>query len=256
MGTIAFVSKAGGETSMDSQGILLGIDTSSAWGSVGLLDERGLLASTTVRVSGGHARGLVSRVESLLDECGARTRDLRAIGVTQGPGSFTALRVGASCAQGLGMGLEIPVVPVPTHQAVVAGLPPLPGPVLVLVSARRGEVFAGSFVHSTVRGWVPENGVRCVAVEDLPSVTARPVLVAGPGVFFHEEEVRAVYENTVVFAPSACSHIRGETLAQIAREKLREIPDGFPAERVVVDYLQSHGALTIEERKEGRSHAK
>jgi len=241
---------------MDSKGIFLGLDTSSSWGSLGLLDEKGLLASTTVRVSGGHARGLTPRVESLLDECGAGPSDLRAIGVTQGPGSFTALRVGVSYAQGLGVGLGIPVVPVPTHEAVVSGLPPLPGSVLVLVSARRGEVFAQSFVHATDMGWGPENVVRCVPVEDLLGVAANPVLVAGPGVASHEEEVSAVYENTLALVPPACSHIRGETLAQLAREKVKETPGGFPAERVIVDYHQSHGALTIEERRKGRSHAK
>ena len=52
-------------------------------------------------------------VENFLNQNGAKWSDLTAIGVVTGPGSFTGIRLGIAYAKGLGLGLNIPVIPIP-----------------------------------------------------------------------------------------------------------------------------------------------
>jgi len=106
-------------------------------------------------------------------------------------------------------------------------------------------------------GWIPTDMVQCVKVENLLRVSAQPRIVAGPAVEVYREEIRAVFGEGVSLAPLNCCHVRGETVAEIARRRIQESPSGFEAENVGIEYFQSHGALTVEQRKikkrEGRS---
>lgn len=235
-----------------SAGLILGIDTSSAWGSLGLTDDSGLVSSRTLRVSEGHAKGLTGRIEGLLSEIGARAGDLTAIGVVNGPGSFTALRVGVSYAQGLGMGLGIPVVPVRTHEAIVEGIPPQEGKVLILAPARKGEVFAQSFSHQPGIGWEPSGVVDCRKLEELLPLGESATLVAGPALDLYLNELVALFGPGLPLAPLSCRFARGEVVAEVARRALQDGSSAFPADRVDIMYLQSHGALTIAEREKGK----
>jgi tRNA threonylcarbamoyladenosine biosynthesis protein TsaB len=227
--------------------LVLGIDTSTAWGGLALIDSRGLVSSTILRVSEGHAKGLSQRVETLLAESGALSQDLSAIGIVNGPGSFTALRVGVATAQGLGMALGIPVVPVGTLEAVAMGLPPQSGEVMVLVPARKGEVFVQTFCQKPGIGWFASDVVDCLKLENLRIQRPETRLLAGPALEIYPEEMRAVFGDTVEWAPLAGRYARGETVAEIAWCRIAE-GGVYPAEKVEIRYLQSHGALTIVER--------
>lgn len=237
----------------------LGIDTASAWGSIALVDRNGILMSVTVRVHEGHGKGLSGRIELLFTETRVTPSQLTSIGVVNGPGSFTALRVGVTTAQALGMGLEIPVVPIATHDAIIAGLPPLAGSVLVLAPARKGEVFAQEFVHEPAIGWVPRSMVDCRRLEELGEFVGRVRFLAGPAVDEAREILIGLFGNSAEFVPLAARSSRGESVALLAHQAIAGEKAAFPADQVAIRYLQSHGALTISQRatnlREGNERA-
>lgn len=92
---------------------------------------------------------LLSDVDALLADAGVRPKDLDAIVVGTGPGSFTGSRIGLSVARGLALSLGVPVAGVSTLDALAAAAPGA----FPVVDAKRGEVF------------VP--GPRAVRPEDL-----------------------------------------------------------------------------------------
>ncbi|MCK7544452.1 tRNA (adenosine(37)-N6)-threonylcarbamoyltransferase complex dimerization subunit type 1 TsaB [Marinobacter bryozoorum] len=96
---------------------LLALDTSSDACSVALLDGSDLGGHFRVEPR-GHTRLIMPMVRQLLEEQGVAMADLDALAFAAGPGSFTGLRIATGVIQGLAWGLDIPVVPVSSLQAV------------------------------------------------------------------------------------------------------------------------------------------
>ncbi|MBE7487890.1 MAG: tRNA threonylcarbamoyladenosine biosynthesis protein TsaB [bacterium] len=216
---------------------------------MGLTDRQGMVASATVRVREGHSRGLTLRIENLMKDVGIDPGQLSAIGVVNGPGSFTALRVGVATAQGLGMGLEVPVVPLGSLEALAAGVPPLAGRLLTLLPARKNEVFAQVFTVSSETRWIPENEISCLNLEELSIFRQNIQCITGPALDLYPEELKVLLGGSALWAPLSCRYAQGAAVAELARQALKENPNAFPAESITIQYLQSHGAQTIAERE-------
>ena len=82
--------------------------------------------------------------ESFLTECGAKWRDITAIGIVVGPGSFTGIRMGIAYAKGLGIGLNIPVVGINAFELYLAAAPDA----FVAIDSGRGDFFVASAYHT------------------------------------------------------------------------------------------------------------
>jgi tRNA threonylcarbamoyladenosine biosynthesis protein TsaB len=113
--------------------LILAFDTATEAATSALVDGDEVLAERTSR-----AQTLLEDVDALLRQGGAHPRDLDALAVGIGPGSFTGVRIGLSVARGLALSLDLPGSGVSTLTALEAGAP---GAVPV-VDARRREVFA------------------------------------------------------------------------------------------------------------------
>jgi len=125
---------------------LLALETSAEIASVALrLDDRVL--SREGGTPGTHAQFVLGWVGELLDEAGLTLDQLDAIAFSAGPGSFTGLRLAVSVAQGLALGAGLPLVPVPTLDALALGRGD--GLHLCCVDARMSEVYS---VACEVRG--------------------------------------------------------------------------------------------------------
>lgn len=92
------------------------------------------------------AERLLPLIAELLAEAGWSLSSLDRLGVSTGPGSFTGLRVGIACAQGLSLGLGIPLLGVTSLRAMARAVPEnVVGLRVPLLDARRAEVFAGAY---------------------------------------------------------------------------------------------------------------
>lgn len=92
------------------------------------------------------AERLLPLIAELLNEVGWQRGSLERIGVSVGPGSFTGLRVGIACAQGLSLGLGLPLVGVGSLRAMARAVPDsVPGVRCAVLDARRAEVFAAAY---------------------------------------------------------------------------------------------------------------
>lgn len=128
--------------------MLLAIDTATRTASIALYHEAGVLAETTWRSKMNHTVELMPQITRLLNLAQIRKNDLRAIGVVLGPGSFTGLRVGMSVAKGLAFGCRIPLIGVPTLDAVAAPHAWQTLPILAVLAAGRGRYSIARY-HAT-----------------------------------------------------------------------------------------------------------
>ncbi|MBQ9683023.1 MAG: tRNA (adenosine(37)-N6)-threonylcarbamoyltransferase complex dimerization subunit type 1 TsaB [Neisseriaceae bacterium] len=121
---------------------------------------------------------LLPALRDLYLHAGVDTPDLAAIVLNQGPGAFTGLRVGGSVAQGLAAAFAIPLIGVPSLDALAYSVPPCPC-VLAAMDARMGEVFYAFFdterkqrlsdycVGRAVDIRLPEKFSQCVVVGNI-----------------------------------------------------------------------------------------
>ena len=95
--------------------ILLGVDTSTRWASVGLQVDSDEITERVWRSDQNHGRELMPAVFDLLNAAGLSPEDITHLAVALGPGGFSALRVGLTTVIGLAMPRSLPVAGVPTH---------------------------------------------------------------------------------------------------------------------------------------------
>jgi tRNA threonylcarbamoyladenosine biosynthesis protein TsaB len=115
--------------------IALALDTSTALAGVGLFDDGELIGEVTWRTNQNHSRELMPAVEWLLQARGIDKRNLGAVFVCLGPGSYAGLRVGLSTAKGLAFGLELPLVGIGRLAADAEPLALENGPLVYAVQA-------------------------------------------------------------------------------------------------------------------------
>jgi len=112
--------------------LTLAFDTATSVATSALVDDGEVLGERVSR-----AQTLLEDVDALLRQGGAHPRDLDALAVGIGPGSFTGVRIGLAAARGLALSLGVPGAGVSTLAALAAGAPGA----LPVIDARRNEVF-------------------------------------------------------------------------------------------------------------------
>ena len=135
--------------------LLLSLETSSPVCSVALhrLADGSLVGQTELRLDKSHSTHLTILIEQWLENTGHALTDLAAVAVSDGPGSYTGLRIGAAAAKGLSFALDIPLVAVNTLKALAAQVAagtasPEKFQFCPMLDARRTEVYAAIYAHA------------------------------------------------------------------------------------------------------------
>lgn len=119
---------------------ILALDTTGDPVSCALADSHELIGELYLHVRQKHSVTLMPAIDDLLQLANLDVKDLDALGVVRGPGSFTGVRIGVATASGLAFGLGIPVWSVSTLDALIAGTHD-DAAVCALLDARRSEVY-------------------------------------------------------------------------------------------------------------------
>ncbi|MEL7145648.1 MAG: tRNA (adenosine(37)-N6)-threonylcarbamoyltransferase complex dimerization subunit type 1 TsaB [Bacteroidota bacterium] len=98
--------------------MILAIETATTTCSIALTSEHQVLGEHSYYLDKSHSALLPSIVEELMVNCGVEKKDLTAVAVSDGPGSYTGLRIGTSAAKGFCYALELPLIAVPTLKSL------------------------------------------------------------------------------------------------------------------------------------------
>jgi len=125
---------------------VLGIESSGPTGSAAALRDDAVLAEESLERGMEQGRLLVALVDRVITAAGwDKRRDIDLIAVGRGPGSFTGLRVGVTCAKTLAALLDKPLVGVCSLDAMAENAPAEIEKVLTAVDAKRGQVYAAVY---------------------------------------------------------------------------------------------------------------
>lgn len=218
---------------------ILSIETSTSLCSVALHERGELCALAEIQEPGAHAEKLLQLVDGALEQAGISFGNLDAVAVSQGPGSYTGLRIGVSTAKGIAYGMEIPLIGINTLQAMAASQPVNQGEFVVAVlDARRMEVYTQTFGDANqevtlIEALILEEGVFASILEK------GKVYFVGDGA----EKVKAYVQHpNAVFSDSWEQSLSAKNMGQLAFEKfLRQ--DLEDLAYFVPNYLKEFKAL-------------
>ena len=133
--------------------ILLLLETATPVCSVALARDGEIIAQRQSNEPNAHSSKLSVFVQEMFDQCGLTPKQLDAVCVSSGPGSYTGLRIGVSSAKGFCYALGVPLLSVPTLQGMAAQYyaqhPDFRGMVCPMIDARRMECYTAVYASPT-----------------------------------------------------------------------------------------------------------
>lgn len=203
---------------------ILSIDSSGLVATVAVLEEEQTIAEYSVNYKKTHSETLVPMLDEIRKMTDLDLSTIDYIATAGGPGSFTGLRIGAATVKGLGLALNIPVVSVPTLDALSMNAWGYDGLICPMMDARREQVYTGLYQF--------DNGKHCVvkeqcavAVSEIIEVInslGKKVLFLGDGIPVYKEFIEKEVKVPFLYAPSHMNRQRASALGVLAFEYIKE----------------------------------
>ena len=162
---------------------ILAFETSAKAASVALMEKGKLLGEAYQNTGLTHSQTLMVMAEDLLKTCNLTPKDVEAVAVAAGPGSFTGVRIGVAAAKGFAWGGELPCYGVSTLEAMARNLGAHQGYVVPAMDARRSQVYTAIF-HAEKGALTRIEEDMAISLEELKEKIknyGEPVFLVGDG---------------------------------------------------------------------------
>lgn len=161
--------------------LILALETSGFGGSIALLHDAAILGTRVLDAQRRHAQTLVPEIQGLLKEHCRRPADCELLAISVGPGSFTGLRVGITCAKAMAYATGAQIAAIPTFDALAAGCPEDVSRVQIIMNAQRQELFVGRYQRTNEGSWAEIQPLRIEHAADWQASLQPTDVVTGPG---------------------------------------------------------------------------
>ena len=232
--------------------LILAFETSAKAGSAALMDDNKLLGESYNNTGLTHSQTLLTMAEDLLKNCGYGPKDVTAVAVAAGPGSFTGVRIGVAAAKGFAWGGELPCYGVSTLEAMAKQMGVFQGYICPVMDARRSQVYNALF-HAEKGQLHRICDDRAIALADLAEELKNlkePIFLVGDGsVLCYNTLLESVPD--LVCPPEHRMHQRAAGVALAAKEMISQ---GLPGDAAALtpNYLRLSQAER--ERMEKEKH--
>jgi tRNA threonylcarbamoyladenosine biosynthesis protein TsaB len=201
---------------------ILGIDTSTMMGAVGIVDDELLIAEMRTNVSLTYSERLMEHIDTLLKSARLTFDDIEGFAVSVGPGSFTGLRIGIAAVKAMAYASGKPVAAVNSLEALADNLPYCRHQVAPVLDARKKMVYTAIYkITDTVRRVVLPPSV--ITPDELVDAIEEPTVFLGEGAYVYRELLAGQLCCQALFAPKAYGYPSGAT---VAFRGLKEIKAG------------------------------
>jgi tRNA threonylcarbamoyladenosine biosynthesis protein TsaB len=223
---------------------ILALDSTAKTSSVAVLEDENLLGLFSSNIQNTHSETLLPMVKAMLESLRLTNDDIDAYAVSEGPGSFTGVRIGAATIKGLAFSRQKPCVGVSTIEALYENLADYGGIVCPIMNARRGQVYTGAFL----------DGKRilddtCMMLDDLIPMLEK----TGAPIRFNGDGYDLVKGREIVGLKETPELLRYQNAYSVGRVALRKIKEEkyTTDEALRVEYLRKPQAEREREERLG-----
>ena len=201
---------------------ILGIDTSTTIGSIGLLVNQEPIAEHTLDITQTHSSRLMPAIKTVLEWGNLNIRDIDAFAVATGPGSFTGIRIAVTTAKSICYAIKKPILAISTLEAIAYNLRYVNQLICPILDARRDQVYTAIFQGG--RDLIRQTEDLCIPLAEilnrLDDIGKNPVVFAGNGLQRYSENIYRRLNKPVLASPTF--HVpRGINIAHLGAERFQ-----------------------------------
>ncbi len=203
--------------------LVLSVDSSSSTATCALVSDKGLVGEICLNDKKQHSVLLMDIIDDLLRYNNLKIKDLDGFVVSEGPGSFTGLRIGMATIKGLSFGSQKPSVCVSSLDALAYNISGFNGIICPIIDALRGNVYT-SLYKKEGEELISLSEKECISLTELIEKIKEknePVIFVGDGISKHSEALKEALPKCF-FAPSHSAFPRAASVGELGLRLLEK----------------------------------
>lgn len=211
--------------------VVIGIETATEVLSVAILHREKILAEYYINSSRNHSNLLLPTIESLVKKSKLKLDRLNLIAVSIGPGSFTGLRVGISLAKGLAFSLNIPLIGVPTLDALSEKVTSGSGEqhlICPILDAKKNQIYSALYRYKNkeLKKLTEYLSIGfddlCNLIDEIRKKNKENIIFTGEGVSIYREKLKERFSEFVSFVFDNQRLTNAVSIAKIGIERFKK----------------------------------
>ena len=231
---------------------ILGIDTSTMAANVAVLEDDKLICEYTINTKKTHSQKLMPMIENMLKLSDLDIKEIDAIAICVGPGSFTGLRIGMATAKAMAHVNNIPLIGVNSLEILGANMDLCNRNICSILDAQRNQVYMNKYILKDDKiTELEEISIKPIdeLLEEISSSNEDWVLV-GEAVYKYKEKIEEISNITI---PSPANNItQASTLCFVARDKMLANDQVYNCYNINPMYIRKSQAEEQYEEKQKR----
>lgn len=197
---------------------ILAVDTACTVAAVAVTENTKLLGEYIINHKKTHSQKLMPMIEEVLNNLELQPADIDIFAASNGPGSFTGLRIGVTTIKAIAFAANKPVVSVPTLDALAYNAAGSNSMICPIMDARNNQVYTALYRNNrTEQVKITEYmGIPILELIDIIKGKNQKTVFVGDGIQLHRELLQIELGEMCSFLPESMSLQRGSSVAQIA----------------------------------------
>lgn len=203
---------------------ILAIDSSSTVASVAIVEEEKIIGEYTVNNKITHSQTLLPMIDDMFKVSDIPLDTIEAVAITSGPGSFTGLRIGSATAKGLGQALNIPLIAVPTLEAMAYNFFETEKLICPIMDARRNQTYTAVFKmeDDCLEEILPGCAISIEELVNKLNETGKDVIFVGDGIPVFKDYISEKLIAKPVFSPAHLNRQRAGSVGALGLKYFKE----------------------------------
>ncbi len=231
---------------------ILGIDTSTMAANIAVLEDDKLICEYTINTKKTHSQKLMPMIENMLKLSDIEIKEIDAIGICVGPGSFTGLRIGMATAKAMAHVNNIHLIGVNSLEILGANMDLFDKKICSILDAQRNQVYTCKYIFEENKIKELEE-ISIMPIDDLLeelSATNEEWVILGEAVYKYKEKIEAMSNINI---PSPVNNItKASSLCVVAKDKYEQNIDVHNCYDINPMYIRKSQAEEQYEEKQKR----
>ena len=226
---------------------ILAFDTSGKSASLAVLEDEHVLGEIFLDLDIHHSEILLPAVDDLCRTTGVGIQAMDLFACTEGPGSFTGLRIGLATMKGLVLATGKPIVGVSTLESLAWSAAESLLTICPMLDARKDQIYTALYRRDPSGPMLNPGPDRLAELDSFLAGIAEPTLFLGDGAVRYRSLIETALSDRARFGEPFQNHIRGAIVGFLGYRKYRECGGQDPL-------LLTPRYLRLSEAEEKRRH--